>query len=319
MKKKPAAKKFTSKRRILNPHKKTTRKTYPRKRKTEAKATSTPSTPYVQQEPSQAPEVQTNFSKPVVEESSLRSQPQPPAAQNTTQPETDSQAAKVETSPLSAETTTVESSEPLTHENNQSNLRSSLEEPHPIAPAPPSENTQPLLVNPSPSPATQTDDDISDDFPSSSKKPYIIGLILLLIVAGLSAVGYYLFFFRHHPAKMAVATLPTPIKPPPTLAKKNLVRSNWYLEVLNGSGVTGAAAKSAKSLSDEGYHVIKIASADRSDYATTQLFVVKSKMNDADLLLKDLQSLFTISSISGELKVTDSSTASARIILGKNQ
>lgn len=42
-----------------------------------------------------------------------------------------------------------------------------------------------------------------------------------------------------------------------------------YVEVLNGSGVTGEASRLARELTAMGYNVVSVGNADRSDYATT--------------------------------------------------
>jgi hypothetical protein len=84
------------------------------------------------------------------------------------------------------------------------------------------------------------------------------------------------------------------------------------LEVLNGSGVSGAASKGATKLTDKGYTVVSTGNAKKQ--ATTQFFVSKTLPQSAiDSLLSDVSTLFGVSSSSGDL--TDS-TATARLILG---
>lgn len=97
--------------------------------------------------------------------------------------------------------------------------------------------------------------------------------------------------------------------------KEELNRSEWPLEVLNGTSVRGAAKKLADQLLELGYLVIKTGNADKSDYTQTQLFISKDYKEKEDLLLEDLKKEINISSVSGELK---DSTASARIIIGED-
>lgn len=97
-------------------------------------------------------------------------------------------------------------------------------------------------------------------------------------------------------------------------SKPTLDKSEWTFEVLNGSGVAGAALNAAKKLESLGYKVIIIGNADEQTFTLTELSVAKDKFDQADLLLEDLQAEFPSATLSGEL--TDS-TASARIILGK--
>lgn len=98
--------------------------------------------------------------------------------------------------------------------------------------------------------------------------------------------------------------------PAPTLDK-----SQWVFEVLNGSGIAGAAGKAAKKLETLGYTVVEIGNADKQNYPTTQLFVAKKQFDNADLLMEHLKTEFPSVTLSGKL-ATDS-TASARIIVGR--
>jgi LCP family protein required for cell wall assembly len=58
----------------------------------------------------------------------------------------------------------------------------------------------------------------------------------------------------------------TPAGPPLVTAPSSI-----RVEVLNGSGVTGAAAELAKKLEAAGFVVVRVGDADRSDYPTTQV------------------------------------------------
>lgn len=106
-------------------------------------------------------------------------------------------------------------------------------------------------------------------------------------------------------------TFPTEI---PVTPSPKLNRTAWELEVLNGSGVSGAAAKAADQLTQLGYTVGKVGNADNSNYKATSLYVSKDNMSSSGLFLEDIKKKFTSATIAGELK---NSTFSARIILGK--
>lgn len=94
-----------------------------------------------------------------------------------------------------------------------------------------------------------------------------------------------------------------------------LDRLKWSLEILNGSGVTGAARKTADKVQSLGYPVVRTGNADRQTYDKTELWVKKELADQAELVIADLKDAVKIASAAGELR---DSTASARIIIGKD-
>lgn len=154
--------------------------------------------------------------------------------------------------------------------------------------------------------------DLSEASNEGKKRLFIIGAVTFGVVA-LIVVGLFLT-----QRKNVTGPTPTPeptSTPAPTVTPKpSFDRSEWSLEVLNGTGVTGAAKKLADKLVELGYKIVKTGNADRSDYEASQLFVAKDMKDKQDLLLEDLKKEISIASVSGELK---DSTASARIIVGK--
>lgn len=116
-------------------------------------------------------------------------------------------------------------------------------------------------------------------------------------------------------SKKQSSPTPTPsASAEPTPTPRALNREDWSFEVLNGSGVTGAAKKMADQLKESGYPVVKTGNADRDDYTQSEFFVRKELEDSVDLVILDIKDIIKIASISGELK---DSTASARIIIGK--
>lgn len=93
-----------------------------------------------------------------------------------------------------------------------------------------------------------------------------------------------------------------------------LDRSELSVEVLNGSGVSGAAAKAAENLRVLGYSISKTGNADNSDYTNTTIEVKSSSSEFLSLLKKDLSGSYTI----GTTSATFSGSADARVIIGKN-
>lgn len=149
----------------------------------------------------------------------------------------------------------------------------------------------------------------------SGKKLFVFGGITLAVIV-LLTIGFFAFSAREaqkeEKAEKAATENATPA--PVSTPKPTIDKSQWSLEVLNGSGVPGAAKKIADQITALGYQVVKTGNASKSDYAVTEVIVKKELLDKVDLLIADLKDVIKISSQSGDLK---DSTASARIILGK--
>lgn len=147
-----------------------------------------------------------------------------------------------------------------------------------------------------------------------NKKIFLIGIVLIVII--LSATGLLLFLIlggEKEKKTIKVEPVKEEVKKP---VEKKLVKEDWTLEVLNGSGVKGLASKKAESLEEAGYTVVKTGNADNQNYEKTELYVSEALEKNANLLIEDLKELYKVTEVKG--KLTDS-TASARIILGKDQ
>lgn len=161
----------------------------------------------------------------------------------------------------------------------------------------------------------QTESD-SDQPPIEKKNRTLFWIGSLGVVVILLASGFFLYqFLRQSPKQETVSPVEeeeveqVEESPQPTFS-----RADWSLEVLNGTGVTGAAKKVADKLKELGYQVVKVGNADKDTYEGNHLLVAKDKQDQSEQLLEDLNKELKIASVSGELK---DSTASARIILGK--
>jgi len=117
------------------------------------------------------------------------------------------------------------------------------------------------------------------------------------------------------PVPKATVT-PTP-KPTidPVDKETGLDRSDLSIEVLNGSGETGAASKASETLKALGYGISSIGNADNTDYENVTIKVKSDKEKFLDLLKKDLGFSYTIGSSSADL--ADDSSADALVIVGK--
>lgn len=108
---------------------------------------------------------------------------------------------------------------------------------------------------------------------------------------------------------------PTPTKRPagnPVDPATGLDRSDLTVNVLNGSGVAGAARKVADELEALGYTIGTVGNADNSDYAETVIEVSNANSKYLSLLEKDLDD-YTIGDTS-----TSYTGGEARVIVGKN-
>ena len=142
----------------------------------------------------------------------------------------------------------------------------------------------------------------------------VILALILLVIVGLVFRNKINSLFN----KVQQTVQPTPTPTPtliPTPTPNPWVRSDWSLEVLNGSGVTGQAKALAEKLIEVGYPVVKTGNADKQNYEVTQILVKKELLEKVDLVVADLKDAVKIASMAGELK---EGTASARIIIGKD-
>ncbi len=151
----------------------------------------------------------------------------------------------------------------------------------------------------------------------SGKKLLIFVIVLILLLAGgyLANKKFRVVSKVKSIVQPAPVTTPTPVPSPSPVSQPVLNRSDWSLEVLNGSGVTGAAKKIADKIQALGYPVVKTGNADKDNYAVTQILVKKELQSQVELVIADLKDIIKIASVGGELK---EGTAAARIIIGKD-
>lgn len=149
----------------------------------------------------------------------------------------------------------------------------------------------------------------------SGKKKFAVAAVIIVI---LLATGWVIKSGSGSPEseiKTGSQPIPTPLPTPSATPAVKLERSGVSFEVLNGSGVTGAAKKLADQLKELGYEVLKTANADKDIYTQNQIFVRAGLKEKIDLLIADLKDVIKIASVAGEL---EEGTASARIIIGKD-
>lgn len=184
---------------------------------------------------------------------------------------------------------------------------------------------------------------------SSAKKKRVLFLLLFLLLVGGLVFGASRFLGQSSEKKEA-QTSPTPTefifptdtptptedatKPTPTPTKAaatptvtprpssnpvdkttGLDRSSLSVQILNGSGVAGAAKKASDFLSGLGYSIASTGNADAEDFQGVTIKVKSSKSSFLPLLKKDLEGSYTVSSSTSDLSA--SSSADALVIVGK--
>ena len=161
-----------------------------------------------------------------------------------------------------------------------------------------------------------SDEEEEPKIEKSNKKLFIIGIIITIAVIVTTAIfGFY--FLKQDAKEESVKeekaeTTPTPTSKP----KTSLDRSEWSLEVLNGTATPGLAKELADKLEKLGYTIVESGNADKSSYEISEIYVSDDKTSEEiELLLVDIKKEIDISSSSGDLS---EGTASARIIIGSD-
>ncbi len=169
------------------------------------------------------------------------------------------------------------------------------------------------------SPAEETvesENPLEEEIPSekSNRKLFMAGLIVVLFIFGVT--GWVFYFANRYSEETTQEEITleegATEEPTATPASTQLEREEITLEILNGSGVAGAAGDAAEVFEALGYEDVEVGNAD--DTEGNELYVSSDIEDLIDVLLEDVEEELDISSISGEL---DDSTASARIILGE--
>jgi len=188
----------------------------------------------------------------------------------------------------------------------------------PVEKPAPSQEQSPVAVPPPPPPAATSEtgiEEMMDREPvdESHRKTNVFLFTLGIGVAvALIAASIIVFIIYLGSSKVPKVVEPAVSSVPAATPTPYFSRISITFEVLNASGITGAAGKGATKLTDLGYTVISTGNAKKQ--AQSQLFVSSLLSSAVTIeLLADMQSLFSVGSSSGELT---GSTASARLILG---
>lgn len=160
------------------------------------------------------------------------------------------------------------------------------------------------------------EEDIPVPGDQNNQKIFIFGCISFVVICLLTGLMFYL---KSQNSNNNTSTQPIENKIESSSSaslsnQESLNKSDWTFEVLNGSGVAGAAKSIANKIQNLGYTVVKTGNADKNNYPNTLLLIAETSTQSSVLLLKDLNDNLGISTISGTF---NDSAASARIIVGK--
>lgn len=111
---------------------------------------------------------------------------------------------------------------------------------------------------------------------------FVFSFLIFFLVFNFNSIKNKLSSKKISPTPTLIPTS-TP-SPTPSFKKEDL-----KIQVLNGSGVAGKAAKVKSILLEKGYHEIIIGNADNYDYQATVLKIKKSKSSILEMVKKDLK------------------------------
>jgi len=170
------------------------------------------------------------------------------------------------------------------------------------------------------SPFLEETDTSSTDSPHKLLKTILILLLLLVAIT-----GWGMYLTTKYPDLLGSSIslgsstpTPTPTITPAPPTPTPVDRSGISIQILNGAGVSGAAAATATTLEDMGYTITDTGNADNTNYEITEIYTTPEfPDNLTSVLLEDLKKEFGSASISGQLD-TLPNEANTRIVLGSD-
>lgn len=133
------------------------------------------------------------------------------------------------------------------------------------------------------------------DRKSNKGKNILLFIVVFLLVAIVSAIFYFFFTgdlkFEQKEKEQEIAPTLTPTATPTPI---EFDRAQLSVQVLNGSGVSGAAGKMETFLEDVGYENIEIGNADNSDYQNITIQIKEEFEESAKLIIDDLSESYSV-------------------------
>jgi len=166
---------------------------------------------------------------------------------------------------------------------------------------------------------------VSVGYPDISvrKKPLIspLSIWVAIMVVCVGVISYVILSFTGAIGGVGGSSAPTPTPtgteaavatPTPTVA---IVKKDFQIQVLNGSGKSGVAGTMKTLLEESGYTVKGTGNADNFDYENVVIVIKKGKESLLQLLKTDVATKYTVGSTSADL--SESKTYDAEVIVGK--
>ncbi|MBI4062553.1 LytR C-terminal domain-containing protein [Candidatus Gottesmanbacteria bacterium] len=147
-------------------------------------------------------------------------------------------------------------------------------------------------------------------------KSLFVWALIVVGVAILTGLGL-LVAVRGPESITSIFTNPTPTPtstPIPTPTPALPARADIRIEVLNGSGIAGAAAKMQEYLEGMGYDVGRAGNADMTGYKETEIHVKADKKQYLSLLQDDIAQGYTVGTAAADLSA--GSDYDAQVIVG---
>ncbi len=166
--------------------------------------------------------------------------------------------------------------------------------------------------------------DVADDASAEDAGVSVVNLVVFVLLLLFGLIGWFLYLreagvFGASTQTIVGEAVPTPtmagnetVEQAPTPTVAQLPRSEITLEVLNGSGVSGAAGRAAATLEELGYPEIKVGNTEATD--GNELYLNPGYQGQVEVLLSDLEKELDIATVAGELTGSD---LVGRVILGK--
>jgi hypothetical protein len=151
------------------------------------------------------------------------------------------------------------------------------------------------------------------DLDRKNKIIFLSGVIFTSFIISLSVIIFILSGTGNFKSTDIKKPTITEILTPSPTNTPTFIRSDVTFEVLNGSGVKGAAKNAAIKLEALGYRVINTGNSSKVK-PKSQVFVSQKSNSFETLILADLTNEFGVSSVSG---VPVDTTASAQLVIGQ--
>lgn len=158
---------------------------------------------------------------------------------------------------------------------------------------------------------------------SNKGKFFAIFFVTVLLIAGVVG-GLYFMGANQQTEEPEIAVIPT-LEPTATpdpeatnsaeTSDEDLEKSDLTVDVLNGSGVAGAAGGVAATLRSAGYTIGSTGNGDNFDYEGITIVIKSDKKAFLKLLQADLEDVASGSAITSE--TSDDISADAEVIVGQ--